>query len=355
MADPFRKHIRTSLANTNLQTALDSNAERRHLARLNSYASLPDDIQRLRQRAHAVRAETIRNLDGYLAEFIRNAEANGMIVHQAKDGLEAVSQVLELVQGAGARRVVKSKTMVGDEIEINAALEKAGVQVVETDLGEWIVQMRGERPAHILTPAVHLRRQDVARLFQEKIGLPYTEDVAELTAATRRTLRQAFLDADVGISGVNFGVASEGALCLLTNEGNGRMVTTLPPLHIAIMGIERLAPTLDDLALMISLLPRSSSGQKMTVYANLIRGPRRPGEVDGALERHLILLDNGRRAMARSPLMEALYCIRCGACLNECPVFRELGGHAYVGDQGQPNSLLRTDRLGDLTGIVWAG
>jgi L-lactate dehydrogenase complex protein LldF len=335
MTDPFREQIRQALLNPNLQAALDSNAARRHRARLESYTSLPQDVQLLRQQAHAVRVETIQHLDHYLTEFTRNAQANGMIVHQAANSAEAVAQVLALVKHAGAQKVVKSKTMVGDEIEINPALERAGVQVTETDLGEWIVQMRGERPAHILTPAVHLRRQDVGRLFHEKLGIPYTEDVAELTAVARLRLRQAFLEADVGISGVNFGVASEGALCLLTNEGNGRMATTLPRLHIALMGLERLVPTLDDLALMLSILPRSSSGQKLTVYTNLIRGPRQPGEVDGPLERHLILLDNGRRAMRNSPLKEALYCIRCGACLNECPVFRELGGHAYVGDTGK--------------------
>lgn len=336
MPTPFQRHIRTALQNANLQLALDGNAERRHRARLEAYAALDADVEDLRRRAHAVRAETLAHLERYLDEFTANAEANGMVVHRAADAAEALATVLALVEGAGARRVVKSKTMVGEEIEINAALERAGCRVVETDLGEWIVQMRGERPGHLLTPAVHLRRQDVGRLFADKLGLPYTEDVPALVAAARRALRQEFLEADVGISGVNFGVASEGALCLLTNEGNGRMATTLPRLHIALMGIERLAPNLGDLALLLQLLPRAASGQKMTVYANLIRGPRQAGEVDGASERHVVLVDNGRRRLRASPLVEALYCIRCGACLNECPVFRELSGHHYVGKDGQP-------------------
>ncbi|MGB7114607.1 MAG: LUD domain-containing protein, partial [Anaerolineales bacterium] len=227
------------------------------------------------------------------------------------------------------------KSMVSEEIRLNQALEKAGLEVVEPDLGEFIIQLRGEPPSHIITPAVHLRRSDVAEIFQEKLGLPYTEDISALTAVARSVLRETFLKANVGISGVNFGIAENGMLCLVTNEGNGRMVTALPQVHIALMGIERILPTLDDLALMLYLLPRSATGQKLTVYTSLIRGPRREGEIDGSQERHLILVDNGRRRIRSSPLAESLYCIRCGACLNACPVFREIGGHAYVGVGGQ--------------------
>ncbi|MBI1854677.1 MAG: lactate utilization protein, partial [Chloroflexi bacterium] len=196
------------------------------------------------------------------------------------------------------------------------------------------MQLRGEKPAHIITPAVHLRRADVGRLFHEKLGIPYTEDIPTLTDTARKVLREVFLAADIGISGVNFGVAETGTLCIVTNEGNGRMVTTMPPVHIALMGMERIVPTLDDLALMLSLLPRSATGQKLSVYTQLIHSPRRAGETDGAQERHLVIIDNGRSRLRNSPLHEALYCIRCGACLNACPVFRELGGHAYVGSDG---------------------
>ena len=336
MTSPFRKQIQIALKNPSLQAALDGNANRRLAARKTGYASLDVDPQILRERAHAIRQETIQSLDRYLKEFTRNLQTNGIIVHRAETAAQAVKLVLEIIQSHAATRVVKSKTMVGEEIEINSALEHAGMEVVETDLGEWIVQLRGERPAHIITPAVHLRRDEVARLFEEKIGLPYTENISELTAAARKTLRQAFLEAQVGISGVNFGVAETGTICLLTNEGNGRMATTLPPLHIALMGLERLVPTLDDLGLMLALLPRAATGQKLTVYTNLIHSPRRTGEPDGPLERHIILLDNGRMNLRGSPLEEILLCIRCGACLNACPVFRELGGHAYVGKQGQP-------------------
>jgi L-lactate dehydrogenase complex protein LldF len=335
MVDVFHAQIRTALDNPGLQAALDLNAERRLNARLNAYTSLSEDVQTLRRRAHAVRAETIAHLDTYLDQFIAQAQANGLIVHRAADAAQAVEIVLGIARHHGARLVAKAKTMVGEEIQLNQALEESGLTVVETDLGEYIVQLRGERPSHILTPAVHLSRADVGQTFHEQLGIPYTDDVAVLVAAARRTLRQTFLDADLGISGVNFGVVETGSLCLLSNEGNGRMVSTLPPVHIALMGIERLVRTMDDLALMLSLLPRSATGQKMTVYTSLIHSSRRPYELDGPQQRHLVLVDNGRSSLRDSNLAEALYCIRCGACLNACPVFREIGGHAYVSIHGQ--------------------
>jgi L-lactate dehydrogenase complex protein LldF len=335
MANAFHQKILASLTNPNLQVALDNNAERRLKARLQAYTSLPEDLQTLRRRAHAVRAETIAHLDRHLENFVSHAQANGLIVHRARDATQAVEIVLDIARQKNAHLVAKSKTMLGEEIDINHSLETAGIRVVETDLGEYIVQLRSERPAHIIAPAVHLRRLDVGQTFHEKLGLPLTDDVPTLTAAARRILRQTFLEADIGISGVNFGVAETGTLCLVTNEGNGRMVTTLPPVHVALMGVERLVPGLDDLALMLLLLARSSSGQKLTVYTSLIHTPRRSQDPDGPQERHLILVDNGRMALRDTPLEESLYCIRCGACLNICPVFQEIGGHAYVGEQGQ--------------------
>jgi L-lactate dehydrogenase complex protein LldF len=335
MADAFKTKIRAALQDAGLQSALDGNAERRLLSREQAITSLDEDWQVLRRRAHQVRQRTIANLEGYLEEFIRNAQANGLIVHRAADARQAVEIVLDIARQHGARRIAKAKTMVSEEIHLNQALEAAGLQVVETDLGEYIIQLRGEHPAHIITPAVHLRRSDVGQTFHEKLGMPLTDDIPTMTAVARRKLRQTFLNADIGISGVNFGVAQTGTLCLVTNEGNGRMVTTIPPVHIALMGMERLVPGLDDLALMLLLLPRSATGQKMTVYTSLINRPRQPEEVDGASERHLVIVDNGRRALRNSPLAESLLCIRCGACLNACPVFREIGGHAYVGVRGE--------------------
>ena len=334
MTDQFHRSIRISLGNPSLQSALDINAQRRYEARHSALASLPEDWHVMRQKAHDVRARVIDNLDSYLTEFMQHAQDNGFLVYQAETADDAVGLVEQVLLKNNARRIAKSKSMLSEEINLNHALENKGFQVVETDLGEYIIQLRGERPAHIITPSVHLRRQEVAETFHEKLGIPYTEDIAELTEAARKTLRKVFLTADAGISGVNFGVAQEGMVCLVTNEGNGRMVTTLPPVHIALMGIERLVPTLEDLSLMLHLLPRSATGQKMSVYTSLIRGPSRVPGVNPQ-QRYLILVNNGRRALQRSMLKDALYCIRCGACLNACPVFREIGGHAYVNTLGE--------------------
>ncbi len=341
----FRSRIRKSLANQHLQIALDINAERRVTRRINALETLPDWRER-RQRAHAVRAEMIEHLDGYLEQFAEKAKQNGVIVHRAKDAAEAVKIVLEIVKDSPQRResrkenqkesfaalstlrgekvlIAKSKSMVTEEVNLNHALEAEGIRVIETDLGEFIVQLRGEKPSHIITPALHLRRQDVGELFRDKLGIEYTEDIPTLTNTARKVLREVFLTADVGITGANFAVAEEGAICLVTNEGNGRMVTTIPPIHIALIGIERLVRNLDDLALMLSLLPRSATGQKLSVYTQIIHKPL------ANQQRHFILLDNGRSRLRNSPLKESLLCIRCGACMNACPVFREIGGHAY--------------------------
>ena len=327
--------IRSALADPKLRAALDANAEKRMTARLQAMDQLPDGGQSLRRRAHAIRAGTITNLNFYLDQFITKAETNGFFVHRAVDAAEAIQIVLEIASKNGAHLVAKSKTMISEEIDLNHALETAGYQVVETDLGEYIVQLRGEKPSHILTPAVHLSRKEVGEIFYEKLGIPLTEDIPILVAAAREALRMIFLQAEIGVTGVNFGIAETGGFCLVTNEGNGRMVTTFPPVQIALMGIERLVPTLDDLAVMLTLLPRAATGQKATVYTSIIQGPRRSDEPDGAEKRHLILIDNGRERMRHSPLSEALLCIRCGACLNACPVFREIGGHAYVNRVGE--------------------
>jgi L-lactate dehydrogenase complex protein LldF len=342
--EKFRQRIRRSIADENLQIALDNNARRRTAGRLTAFASLPDHAER-RQRLHAVKTDVVAHLDEYLAQFIANLEKNGIIVHRAANAEEAIGIFLKIAEtlppgntkdsfaprrkpGGQKVLVAKAKSMVSEELNFNHALEAEGIRVVETDLGEYIVQLRGERPSHIITPAVHLRREQVGELFHEKLGLPYTDDIPTLTRAARRVLREVFLSADIGVSGVNAGVAATGTLAIVTNEGNGRMCTTLPPVHVALMGIERLVPTLDDLALLLSLLPRSATGQKLSVYTSLIHSPL-PGQT-----RHIILLDNGRSALRESPLAEVLSCIRCGACLNACPVFRETGGHAYIGRDG---------------------
>jgi L-lactate dehydrogenase complex protein LldF len=320
----FRQRIQESINNETLQVALDNNTERRLKGRSLAFGSIPDWRER-RQRAHAIRADVIEHLDEYLEQFIAKNEENGVVVHRVKDAAEAIQITLNITRQTSAHLIAKSKSMVSEEIELNHALEAQGIEVVETDLGEYIVQLRHERPSHIITPAVHLRKEQVGELFHEKFGIPYTVDIPTLTATARKVLRQVFLTADIGVSGVNFGIAETGGLCVITNEGNARMVTTLPPVHIALMGMERIVPQLDDLALMLSLLPRSATGQKLTVYTQVLHKPFR------GQQRHIILLDNGRSRLRNSPLKESLYCIRCGACLNACPVFRELSGHAYIG------------------------
>lgn len=322
----FRQRIRQSIENETLQIALDNNTERRLRGRALAFESIPDWRER-RQRAHAIRADVIEHLDSYVKQFIEKNRQNGIIVHCAKDAAEAIQIIINIIEKLGrpSPLIAKSKSMVSEEINLNHALEDQGIRVVETDLGEYIVQLRHERPSHIITPAAHLRKEQVAELFHEKLGIPYTTDIPTLTATARKVLRKVFLTADVGLSGVNFGVAETGTVCVITNEGNGRMVATLPPVHIALMGMERIVPNLDDLSLLLSLLPRSATGQKLTVYTQLLNQPL------ANQTRHLIVLDNGRTRLRNSPLKESLYCIRCGACLNACPVFRELSGHAYIG------------------------
>jgi L-lactate dehydrogenase complex protein LldF len=334
MTDAFHRHIRNALANPSLQEALDMNSEKRLKAHQQAIDPFGTEWASLRQRAHAIRADVIAHLDEYISVFTQAVEANGVRVHRAESGSQALEIIEQLINENGAKLVAKSKSMVSEEIGLNQHLEARGTRVVETDLGEYIVQLRGEHPAHLLTPAVHLRRQEVGATFHEKLGMPYTDDIPSLVDAARQRLREIFLEAEIGLSGVNFGVVQDGTLCIVTNEGNGRMVTTLPPVHIALMGIERMLPTRQDLALMLNLLPRSATGQKLSVYTSLIRRPvtwpaGNPGQ------RHLVLLDNGRMKASKSPLAEALYCIRCGACLNVCPIFREIGGHAYVNSSGE--------------------
>ncbi len=351
-AAAFHDRIVDALANPVLQIALDRNAERRLIGRNGAFAGLPH-AEAVRDQGRAIRLDVLQHLDTYLEQFAANVEAKGGHVHWAADAAEARAIVLDLVRQSVARRppgvtgpavIAKGKSMVSEEIHLNHALEAAGMRPVETDLGEFIVQLRGETPAHIITPAVHLRREEVSTLFQERFAMPPTLDVGTMTALARTELRRVFFNADVGMTGVNFGVAATGTLALVTNEGNGRLCTTVPRMHIALMGLERLVPTLPDLEVMLRLLPRSATAQILTSYVSLLTGPRRPDEPDGPDELHVVLVDNGRSAMLGGELAEALMCIRCGACLNVCPVFAEIGGHAY----GSPYS-------GPIGAVVSAG
>jgi L-lactate dehydrogenase complex protein LldF len=298
-------------------------------ARKDASANRLDNFQELRLGARRIRQDAIRRLPDLLNMLADAVEANGGRVFFAADGREACSHIVGLARERGAKRLVKSKSMVTEEIGLNRALESAGFQITETDLGEWIVQLAGETPSHIVAPAIHLTRGQVAALFEEAGGTPLSDDPEDLCAFARERLRSEFLAADIGISGCNFAVAETGTLCLVTNEGNGRMVTSVPRIHIAVMGMERVVATWEELDLFLALLARSATGQQLSAYTTLCSGQRRSGEVDGPEEFHLVIVDNGRSSLLGTPFQEMLDCIRCGSCLNVCPVYRQIGGHAY--------------------------
>lgn len=286
-------------------------------------------MEDMRDRARTIRLHTLRHLATLLEQFAANAAAAGCRVHFADDASEATRIVRQIASDHDARSIVKSKSMVTEEIDLNAALESDGRRVVETDLGQFIIQLADDRPSHIIAPVLHWTRFEVGELFRDKLGVDYTDDPAALNDIARQHLRQIFLTADMGISGVNFGVAESGSICVVTNEGNGRLSTTAPRVHVAVMGMERLVPTFGDLAVMLEVLARSSTGQRLSVYTNIVTGPRRSGDDDGPESVHIVIVDNGRSRTLGGNTAEVLACIRCGACLNICPVYRRTGGHAY--------------------------
>jgi L-lactate dehydrogenase complex protein LldF len=289
------------------------------------------DWEAARQKCQEIKREAINHLDRYLLQFEEKVIARGGHVFWAANSEEACTYVKNLATRLGVRTVVKSKSMVTEEIQLSPVLEKAGIKVWETDLGEFIVQLREEPPYHIVTPAMHLNRGQIAKLFREKLDPAIdSDDPVYLMAAARRILRQAFFAAEMGISGANFLVADAGVIAISTNEGNGRLCTSVPRIHVVVTGIEKVIPRLEDLAVLWPVLATSGTGQGITTYGTLIGGPRRPGEVDGAEEFHVVLVDNGRsQLLADAEQREVLHCIRCGACLNICPVFRHVGGHTY--------------------------
>ena len=288
------------------------------------------DWEEWRQRGHDIRSHVVANLDHYLDLFTRNAALAGANVHFAVDAAEASSIVMGIVKDKNAKLVAKSKSMVSEEVHINHSLEDANVECVETDLGEWIVQLAHETPSHIIIPAIHKNKAQIQKLFENENGETLAPETKVLAQYARRRLREKFAAADIGMTGCNFGIADTGSIALFSNEGNARMVSTLPKTHIVMMGMERIVPSLADLEVMVNLLPRSATGQKTTVYVSTLTGPKREAEVDGAEEMHIVILDNGRStALADPEFREVLNCIRCGACLNVCPVYRQVGGHAY--------------------------
>jgi L-lactate dehydrogenase complex protein LldF len=343
--ETFDENARTALNDPQLRDALRKLTRTFGDRRQAVLASVPD-WEVLREQARAIKDETLAHLDRYLEAFADNAEHAGAKIHWAHDGKEACEIIIRLLHERQATQIVKSKSMATEEIHLNAALEERQLNPVETDLGEWIIQLARETPSHIVVPAIHKSKKQISDLFADKLGVAPTDDVAVLTGAARRFLRQRFAAADAGISGVNFGVAETGTILILENEGNVRLTTSLPKIHIALMGIEKIVPRFADLDVFLKLLPRSGTGQQLTAYQSLITGAKRQPDDEGPDEVHIILMDNGRSRMLGHPLTrQSLACIRCGACLNACPVYQQIGGHAYGSVYPGPIGAVITPQL----------
>lgn len=348
----FKKEAARAVANTyqrgNLDRAMHTIRERRDLR----FAELTDG-EGLQWLGNAIKQDCLKHLPELLEQLETKLTQRGVQVHWAETPDEANRIVLDIAKRHQVKQVVKGKSMVSEEMELNAFLGEHGIEALEADFGEFIVQLAGQTPSHIVVPAIHMDRKEIARLFEDTLGVEYTEDVDALTALARKVLRERFQSAGMGISGVNFAVAETGSLCLVENEGNGRMVTTVPPVHVALMGLEKVIARLDQLPPLLRLLTRSATGQAITTYFNWISSPRGEGERDGPLEVHLIVLDNGRSAIyGDAELRETLDCIRCGACINICPVYERIGGHAYGSSYMGPIGQVLTPQM---AGVEAAG
>jgi L-lactate dehydrogenase complex protein LldF len=344
--------IDTTVKDPPLQKAIYTATGRLVEMRRNAVAAVPE-FEELRTCANAVKKHTIDHLDHYLEQVERNVEAHGGKVVFAQDSTEVADFILNLAKQKGAKLFVKSKSMTSEEIHLNSRLEAHQLEAVETDLGEYILQLADERPYHIIAPALHYTRYDVARIFDQKLGRKETEPSDQAMIA-RGVLRQKFLDADIGITGANFVIADSGAVVVVENEGNARLTHSAPKIHIAIAGIEKIIPRAQDLAVFLALLGRSATGQPMSVYTSFVSGPRRANEIDGPDEFYLILLDNGRtKLLADEAKRQSLYCIRCGACLNHCPVYRKIGGHNYPWVYSGPIGAILTPQFHGIDNDPW--
>ncbi len=334
-----------ALQDADLQGALNRALTGFRRMRGEAVAEVPE-WQTLRSVAAEIKDHALAHLDVYLTQLESQISARGGTVHWASNAAEARQIITGLARARGVHLAVKSKSMTTEEIHLNPALEAAGVRVVETDLGEYILQLAGEPPSHLIAPTIHKSIGAVAELFVEKLGARLLDNPEDLNRVARRALRAEFLAAEAGITGVNFAIAETGTLVVIENEGNARLATTRPRIHIAVMGIEKILPRLADLGVFLRLLARTATGQRASVYASLITGPRQPGESDGPEELHLVILDNGRsRLLADPDLRESLRCIRCGACLNVCPVYERAGGHAYEAVYSGPIGAVITPAL----------
>ncbi len=327
-----RKIIRTALGNY-------------YIVRDKRKASF-QDWQSARQLAAEIKWEAVNHLDKHLEEFVTKLEARGTKVHWASDAAQAREIILQIVRDKKAKSVIKSKAMTSEEIHLNDALEHTGLKVVESDLGELIVQLRHEAPYHIVFPSMHLTRDEISELFQRELGSAPTNDPEELTMIARRALRKKYLTADIGITGANFAIAETGMISITENEGNARLTAALPKTMISLLGIEKVLPKLEDLALFLPMLATMGTGQALTCYNTMYGGPRQSGETDGPEEWHVVLLDNHRtELLADAEQRDALHCIRCGACLNVCPIFKNVGGHTYGTTYSGPIGSVITPHL----------
>ncbi|WP_316746838.1 LutB/LldF family L-lactate oxidation iron-sulfur protein [Pedobacter gandavensis] len=305
-----------------------------------------ENLENSKKKAHVIKWRVMENLDKFLPEFESNFQRRGGKVIWANDVEEAQREILNIIQKSGGKTVIKSKSMTTEEIHLNDFLEKNNIESLESDLGEYIVQLLGQAPYHIVTPAMHLSKEEIAKLFHDKFGTPIDATPQQLTQKARELLREKYLRADIGISGGNFLIADTGSIALTENEGNARLCTTFPKIHIAIVGIEKVIPSMADLDLFWPLLSSHGTGQNLTVYNTILSGPRQAGETDGPEEMYVVLLDNGRtNLLAQKEQRQALYCIRCGACLNACPVYKNIGGHTYNTTYSGPIGSIITPHL----------
>ncbi len=327
MSVSFKESIQSAVNNDNLTGALGRFSEAYRVSRAKAYEGI--DFEELRCRVAEVKSYAAAHLNELADTFARNAEARGAKVFRTKDPAAVNDYILALARKNGVKSVVKSKSMASEEIHLNQHLEKAGISVAETDLGEWIVQLAGERPSHMVMPAIHMTKEQVAGVFSKEVNQRLAADIPALVKLARQELRTKFLSAEMGISGANIAVAETGSIVIITNEGNARLVTTLPKIHVAIVGVEKLVAHFADALPILKALPRSATAQLLTSYVSVITGPA--PNTDGSLkDLHIILMDNHRTEMSADPLFkEALQCIRCASCLNVCPVFRLVGGHVF--------------------------
>ncbi|MGC5324854.1 LutB/LldF family L-lactate oxidation iron-sulfur protein [Brevibacillus sp. SYSU BS000544] len=344
---PLEERARVALNDDFLRSAVRFTTEKLRSGKKNASEEL-GNWEDWRTRGRDIRLHTIAHLDYYLSMFVNNVRAAGGHVHFASTAEEAVEITMKIAAAKEAKSVVKSKSMVSEEVHINKFFEESKIEVVETDLGEYIIQLAGETPSHIIIPAIHKNKQQVAELFSAEAGRQLPADTQILAGFARSKLREKFLEADIGMTGCNFAIAESGSMVIFSNEGNGRMVSTVPKTQITMMGMERIIPSWEDLETMATLLPRSATGQKLTVYMSAINGPRREQDSDGPEDMHIIIIDNGRSRQLGDPeFQEVLNCIRCGACLNACPVYRHVGGHAYGWVYSGPIGAVLTPRLNE--------